>query len=563
MAQRNLTEQESAEICRRYEAGEPVRQLIKAFDLHTIALYDHLRQHGAKLRKDRSQMTGEQIAEICRRYEAGESTYQLAEAYGVSPSFIHRRLRQHGVKLRSSGESVRRLTNQQAEDICRRYEQGERVALLSEEFGVSQDYVYRVLHTRDVKNIRRTRLSDEQIADICRRYEAGMSSPKLAVRLGISAANVLKILRQHGVKIRGRGGRSGVMAAEHIAEIRRLHQNGVGADRLAVIYGISIDTVNRYVAKGGRRPAKQTRRSRVLSDAQIEEMVRRYEAGESTDKLAEAFGVTDGTVASWLVENGVTLRGSSKSLVLPDSTMDEICRAYQAGQPARQIAETYGFSSQFIVKRLKQRGIKIRKRGYSRRKFSDRQIDRLVAAYQAGENLTQIARKFGVSKDTATSYLKQRGITTRQRHVDDPGTPAIVFTITAPDGRFYFGSTVQAIERLMTKSRNDWIEDIRAVHPEVRPRTIAEGIPAYMAMDIEARLIDATFADPMSLNRRNKTTGRRLSAEQYRERQHIHDAWLESLSDDQRLALQRARHRQRGGASAEARTESGGLNGSV
>lgn len=57
----------------------------------------------APRRKTRQSLTDDQIAEVCRRYTAGESTTRLGAAFGVSAPTIGNRLREAGIPLRPKG----------------------------------------------------------------------------------------------------------------------------------------------------------------------------------------------------------------------------------------------------------------------------------------------------------------------------------------------------------------------------------------------------------------------------------------------------------------------------
>jgi hypothetical protein len=105
-----------AELARRYEGGESIRQLTAALGTSYSVIQRRLRAEGAHLRPV-GQPTGRSRpasradlgitdAELARRYKAGESTPQLATALGVSPSTIQRRLNA-SVRPRPPGQRPR------------------------------------------------------------------------------------------------------------------------------------------------------------------------------------------------------------------------------------------------------------------------------------------------------------------------------------------------------------------------------------------------------------------------------------------------------------------------
>ena len=94
---------EGTEVCRRYEAGESSRELAESFGVHSSTIHDILKRHGVKIRsvsQTRGGLTDEQEAEVCRRYKAGGTTTMLARVFGVSAATIHKLIRRNLGTLR-------------------------------------------------------------------------------------------------------------------------------------------------------------------------------------------------------------------------------------------------------------------------------------------------------------------------------------------------------------------------------------------------------------------------------------------------------------------------------
>jgi DNA-directed RNA polymerase specialized sigma24 family protein len=103
-----------AELARRYENGETIRQLATALDSSYSTIQRRLQAEGARLRPARPPARpapranlGITDTELARRYENGETTHQLAAALGASRSTIQRRLHAHGAHLRPPGQRPR------------------------------------------------------------------------------------------------------------------------------------------------------------------------------------------------------------------------------------------------------------------------------------------------------------------------------------------------------------------------------------------------------------------------------------------------------------------------
>ena len=81
-----------------------------------------------------------------------------------------------------------------------------------------------------------------------------------------------------------------------IARLCEDYENGIGVVELAEDYGVHRDTVNCHL----RRSGVELRPSRVLTDRQTKEVLRRHAAGESMASLGRRFGVDPQTVANVL-----------------------------------------------------------------------------------------------------------------------------------------------------------------------------------------------------------------------------------------------------------------------
>ena len=96
----------------------------------------------------RRKLTPEQIDEMCLRYQAGETSAALAMHFRIASENIHRWLRLKGIPSRRP--ATHRLTHAQIEDICHRYLAGETGASLGRAFGISTPAVFGFLERRHI-----------------------------------------------------------------------------------------------------------------------------------------------------------------------------------------------------------------------------------------------------------------------------------------------------------------------------------------------------------------------------------------------------------------------------
>ncbi|MBF2754580.1 MAG: hypothetical protein ISN29_04900, partial [Gammaproteobacteria bacterium AqS3] len=231
MNNRRLTEEQIAEVCRRYAEGqENLAQLGRDFGVSADTIVSYLKNRGVKRPGkigSKPKLTEEQSAEVCRRYaEERESTDQLAMAFGVSKNTIASRLKSRGIGMRTGNVGAKpKLTEEQVAEICRRYaEERENLAQLARTFGVDPKTIANYLKREGVKRPGRhagiIRLTERQIAEICRRYAEGQKNlTQLGRDFGVSATSIASHLKSRGIKRPGKVGGSLKLTEEQVAEI--------------------------------------------------------------------------------------------------------------------------------------------------------------------------------------------------------------------------------------------------------------------------------------------------------------------------------------------------------
>lgn len=93
-----------------------------------------------------------------------------------------------------------------------------------------------------------------------------------------------------------------------------------------------------------------------LTDRQINRLIERYEAGATVYELAAEFRVERRTVAVQLRRHGVTLRRQSPTA----AEIDEMLRLYQSGQSLEAVGQRLGFVARTVQRYLEVRGVERR-----------------------------------------------------------------------------------------------------------------------------------------------------------------------------------------------------------
>lgn len=220
---------------------------------------------------------------------------------------------------------------------------------------------------------------------------------------------------------------------------------------------------------------------RSLTDEQVGDVVRRYEAGETTRELAEAFGCSVQPILTALRNQQVTMRKggaqpgdpSLRRRFTPEQDK-EIAAEYEAGAAIRTIAETRKASTAAVHGALKRTGTQ-RRDGSPNRLFTPQEDERIAAEYVAGKSLETIASERGCSNAPVREALKRRGVPSRR-----VGNRKLEFTqeqIAEIVRRYQEGESQQAIASAFVTSQNTVSRLLRA--NGVKSRLNARGPEAH------------------------------------------------------------------------------------
>jgi lambda repressor-like predicted transcriptional regulator len=98
-----------------------------------------------------------------------------------------------------------------------------------------------------------------------------------------------------------------------------------------------------------------------------------------------------------------------KMHLLTDTEVAQLVRLYQAGRSVRSLARQFGLHEQTVQAHLLRHGVARR----PQRALTDEQVPALAARYQSGASLRQLEREFGVADNTVRNYLVKAGVPLR------------------------------------------------------------------------------------------------------------------------------------------------------
>jgi hypothetical protein len=97
---------------------------------------------------------------------------------------------------------MKRLTEQQINEIIKLYQEGDTPIALAAQFGIYNNSVTRILRKRGVLRNQHVKVPQDQIDQIITEYTAGISSEVIAEKLDIDGTTVCRILKRNGVILR-------------------------------------------------------------------------------------------------------------------------------------------------------------------------------------------------------------------------------------------------------------------------------------------------------------------------------------------------------------------------
>jgi len=94
-------------------------------------------------------------------------------------------------------------------------------------------------------------------------------------------------------------------------------------------------------------------RQKRLRKDEIDEIVRKYQSGQTTQELAREYGCHNNTVSGCLKSAGVTMRLQPPSAEL----IDQMVRLYESGMSLAQTGQQVGVSAQSVLKYVHAAGV--------------------------------------------------------------------------------------------------------------------------------------------------------------------------------------------------------------
>ncbi|MFF4536559.1 HNH endonuclease [Streptomyces aureus] len=311
-SQFKFTEEQEADVVRRYRSGESAESIGKVYGCSNGPIIKILKRREAYSPKPwsggpRRHFTNSQIADMVSRYEAGEDANAISRSYECSRDVVHRVLRERGVYR--GRQRLRALTAAQEKEAAKRYGNGESALAIALSFGLrTGSAVERVLKAHGSYQPREfDGFTAKEEADMVARYLARESAESIRRSYGCSRQPVVTVLTRHGVY---QSKRFQGFTPKERDEIVARYQAGAKPAQIARDFRCSQETIDRMLQRLGVwvSPRGLERVGARYTMHQKREMASRYESGDSIYKIGKAFEAHPQLIWSILNAAGVQFR---------------------------------------------------------------------------------------------------------------------------------------------------------------------------------------------------------------------------------------------------------------
>lgn len=412
-AEPTWTTAEAMALRERYDKGEPASSLVKSSPYSQVTVYRMLNAAGPPLaaaRRKRSAQppppskngpprhwtdADQQAAE--KAYAGDASIRAIAASLGFSYGAVHKNLQSAGVKFRTRGGrqpgagNIRTWTDEQAQAYRKRYEANESTAQIADSSPYSNGLVQVMLRTAGTTfrvDGRRSRVwTDYDAAAVRNRYEANESVAWITKSSPFSEWQVYMMLRYAGAQI-----------PRH----RTKPADGQGREGITTPPELP------------PQPDENGARLR-WTDTELKAAIKAYKGGAPIRAIARSMGFSYAWVHRRLQLAGVQFRspGNPHPTGTPRTWTDEPAQAYrkryEAGESTEQIADSSPYSPHLVYLMLRTVGTTFRHAGRRSRVWTDRDAAMIRNRYEADETIASIVKSTPYARKMVYTMLHYAG----------------------------------------------------------------------------------------------------------------------------------------------------------
>jgi transposase len=382
--------------------------------------------------------------EICALYRNGTASNQISKLLGRSRQTVVRVLRKEGILLSKVEGKLRRIPTEIRDQAVALYQAGktaDEVAALGLHSKLTRSVIFNELRRRGIPTRRAGNRGffwgrEEDQKRVCEYYQLGMSGSALADIYKCSRDAINKVLRAANIQVRSFDETTGLKwidASGRIFFMRSLWEvktakwlddAGRKWDYEKCRYDVGDghtytpdfwvyengELIQLIDVKGWLRPAS----AEAISAFRVKYPQFPFVVWDEP-QLREQ-GILDIKIEGEDVSPGPSYPVCVTQVA--DEEKDKIAELYLSGLTIRAAAKAVGRSHTIAEQVVKERGIVRSKAESKRRRVPQEERDRAATLYLAGDSITTVAKKTGLSRDVVYGEVKRRGIN-RKRRGDD------------------------------------------------------------------------------------------------------------------------------------------------
>jgi len=391
-----LKSEVSDDIVKRYEKGESSTALSKVFGYHGSTITKLLNDRGVTIRGPQKIDYEKEKDNIIERYNNFESAQSIGKQYNISGDSITRVLAKWGIERRREGFSS---LEKFKENVCSLYRKGATMNEIGTKYNCSPTAVSNFLKKCGVK----IRVPAEAIkgkdGEICCQYLAGVGSAELGEKYGVSGGAIIGLLRRNGVSIR-RQHLIYTFSTADIEDILDRYDRGESCREIGEVYSVRQDIIKKHLKENGERQTLFQKRIQVLRRS-TDKIIEYYKKNKAVDWIARKFGVGNDAITDIIRDANISLENRFKKRTDEGDTL--IVENYLSGMSIKSIAGEENISGATVTNILNEKNITLRK--CELEKFNEREI---IRKYTEGKSCPVIASDYGVSPHQVGRFLGSR-----------------------------------------------------------------------------------------------------------------------------------------------------------
>ena len=362
------------EIVERYQKGESANQIAVSLKTQASLIINLLKRHKIQIRDIEKaasfkpeRFTEEQGREIRRLYEEGFSLSAAGKKFGLGVKASKKAILKYGGILRARGEHNIRFNQAESEEINTQYLAGKSIRSISEEKAASINAVKYALRRTNTP-LRSTAeahggLSDAQEQELIQGFKSGRTTKELGKEFDITLGTVCRILGRNGLKDQLRESRGGIKRKDE-KKACDLYLSGKSSRQIAEKYGVSCSSIIRALKRHKVQMRNQSEAKGGLTQEERSECIRLYPLRRNCSEVARELGCSPSQVMRILREAGVEIKSISLSLGgLTTSQKEEIARRYETGESSKSLGEAFDVSPTLILNAVREFEIEVRAGG--------------------------------------------------------------------------------------------------------------------------------------------------------------------------------------------------------